>query len=49
MSYARDQLIPLTDAGLGNAAYLATPALAVLAGGPQDWAGATGQPLQEGP
>ena len=23
--------------------------LAVLAGGPQDWADATGQPLQEGP
>jgi hypothetical protein len=37
VSYARDHLIPLTDAGL-----------AVLAGGHRDWAGATGQPLQEG-
>jgi hypothetical protein len=38
VSYARDHQIPLTDKGP-----------AVLAGGPQDWAGATGQPLQEGP
>lgn len=47
MSYARDHLVPLVDEGLGKPAYLA--GLAVLAGGPQDWAAATRQPLQEEP
>ncbi|MFE7563290.1 hypothetical protein [Kitasatospora sp. NPDC057500] len=52
MTFADDQLTPLVDTGPGNSPYLLDlgngRALAVLAGGPQDRARATGHCLEDG-